>query len=84
MTTAMLRVSGETKDAVLRVAQEDFGGASADETVQKLLGEHFQAKTIAAVERYRDEDPEGWREYLGEAERMEAAQAPVTDPWAEA
>ena len=79
----MIRVSGETKDEVLRVAREDFGGVSADETVRRLLGEHFQHQAILAMDRYREEDPEGWQEYLAGAERLAHSEAGIADPWVE-
>lgn len=79
----MMRVSQETRDRVLRVAREDYGNASADETVRRLLDEHWQAKAIAAMDHFRAEDPEGWAEYLAEADARQSGDAPVTDPWSE-
>lgn len=80
----MLRVSEETRDRVLQVATEDFGGISADEAVQRLLDEHWRAKVLAAVRAIQANDPEQWTEYLAEASEWEAAQAPVMEPWDEA
>jgi hypothetical protein len=77
----MLRVSDQTREEVLRIGREDFGGVSADEAVRRLVEEHWQAKAIAAVERFREEDPEGWAEYLAEADQLASADAPVTDEW---
>lgn len=77
----MLRVSDEIRDRVLRVGQEEFGGASADETVRRLLDEHWQAKAIAAVQRYRDADPQGWADYIAEADELADADARVSDEW---
>jgi hypothetical protein len=57
MTTMMMRVSPETRDRVLRVAAEDFGGVSAEEALRRLLDEHWQARCIAAVARDRAADP---------------------------
>lgn len=34
-------------------AREEFGGASADETIRRLLDAHWEAAALAAVERYR-------------------------------
>ena len=77
----MLRVSDETRDRVLRIGREEFGGASADETIRRLIDEHWQAQAIAAVRRYQETDPHGWAEYLADADEMAASEAPVVDEW---
>ncbi|UUZ45655.1 hypothetical protein LP422_06315 [Janibacter limosus] len=66
---------------VQRLARDEFGGASADETIRRLLDEHWEAAALAAVERYRTDDSQGWADYLAEAEHPAAADAPVTDEW---
>ncbi|MDN5858093.1 MAG: hypothetical protein L0H84_05665 [Pseudonocardia sp.] len=77
----MLRVSDETRERVQRLAREEFGGASADETIRRLLDEHWEAAAVAAVERYRTDNPRGWADYLAEADDVTAADAPITDEW---
>jgi hypothetical protein len=77
----MLRVSDETRAQVLRIGSEEFGGASADETVRRLIDEHWQAAAVAAVHRYRETDPQGWADYLAGAEELAEADAPVSDEW---
>jgi hypothetical protein len=77
----VLRVSDQTRERVLRLGREEFDGASADETVRRLIDEHWQAKAVAAVVQYRHADPQGWAEYLAEADELEAADAPITDTW---
>jgi hypothetical protein len=77
----MLRVSNETKERVLRIGREEFGGASADETIRRLVDEHWRATAVAAVRRYRETDPQGWADYLAEAEHTAGADAPVVDQW---
>jgi hypothetical protein len=79
----MLRVTDETRERILRIGREEFGGASADETVRRLIDEHWQATAIAAVRRYRETDPQGWSDYLAEADELAGADAPVTDEWAQ-
>lgn len=79
----MLRVSAETRERILRIGREEFGGASADETVRRLIDEHWQATAIAAVRRYRESDPQGWADYVAEAEEWAGVDAPITDEWAE-
>lgn len=76
-----MRVADETRERVQRLAQDEFGGASADETIRRLLDEHWEAAALAAVERYQTDDPQGWADYLAEAEDLTAADAPVTDEW---
>jgi len=77
----MLRVSDETREQVQRLAREEFAGASADETIRRLLDEHWEAAALTAVERYRRENPQGWSQYLAEAEGLAVADAPITDEW---
>jgi hypothetical protein len=77
----MLRVSDETRERVLQIGRDEFGGASADETVRRLVDEHWQATAIAAVHRYRESDPQGWTDYLAESDELAAADAHITDEW---
>jgi hypothetical protein len=84
MGSVMIRVDETTRDALTRVAGEDLGGASADETIRRLLAEHWQMKAIAAMDAYRTTDPEGWREYVAAADREDRAFAPAADEWDEA
>lgn len=79
----MLRVSDETRERVLRIGREEFGGVSADETVRRLIDEHWRATAIAAVHRYRESDPQGWADYLVGADELAGADAPISDGWAE-
>lgn len=79
----MLRVSEETRQRVHRIGQEEFGGATADETVRRLIDEHWQATAVAAVHRYRQSDPQGWADYVAEADALAAADAPIGDDWAD-
>ena len=81
--TAMLRVSERTRDRVMRVAAEDFGGATAEETLIRLLDEHWEAQAVAAMDHFRATDPEGWSAYLVEADRWDQAQASGVDTWEE-
>lgn len=76
---AMLRVSDEVREQVLRIGREEFGGASADETIRRLIDEHWKARAVAAVRAYRHSDPEGWADYLAGAEEIAGADAPVVD-----
>lgn len=77
----MLRVSDETRDRILRIGREEFDGASAEETLRRLIDEHWRAKAVAAVQDYREADPEGWSAYIADAEASGQADAPITDYW---
>lgn len=77
----MLRVSDETRQRVLRIGRDEFGGASAEETVSRLIDEHWQATAIAAVHGYREADPQGWADYLAEADDLAQADALISDKW---
>ncbi|MER7273746.1 hypothetical protein ABT369_04770 [Dactylosporangium sp. NPDC000244] len=41
-------------------------------------------KAIAALDAYRANDPEGWAEYVAEADQEDRASAPAADAWDEA
>lgn len=77
----MLRVSDEIRERVQRIGREEFGGASADETLRRLIDEHWRAAAVDAVRRYRESDPQGWSEYLVEADELAAADATIGDDW---
>ena len=75
----MLRVSDQTREEVLRIGREEFGGASADETIRRLIDEHWKARALAAVYHYRQSDPHGWADYLADAEDLSGADATIAD-----
>lgn len=74
--TVMLRVSELTRDRVMQVAAEDFGGATAEEALSMLLDEHWKAKAIAAMDHFRETDPQGWTAYLAEADEWTGVSGP--------
>lgn len=80
-THGMLRVSDETRERVQRVARDDFGGVTADEAVRRLLDEHWETAALAAMERYRAENPQGWNDYLADSDELATADAPINDTW---
>lgn len=77
----MLRVSEETRRQILQMGRDEFGGATADETVQRLIEEHWQVAALTAVHRYRDSDPQGWAQYIADADALAGADAPLRDEW---
>jgi hypothetical protein len=78
----MLRVSDQTRDHVLRIGREEFGGCSADETLRRLIDEHWKSMAITAVREYRESDPQGWSDYLAQVDDLAGADAPIGDQWA--
>lgn len=84
MGSVMVRVDESTRNELTRVASEDFGGVSADETIRRLLAEHWQMNAVAALDAYRERDPEGWAEYVAESDQEDRASAPAADAWDEA
>ncbi len=79
--TVMIRVSDQTRDRVQRLIAEEFPGATADAVIQQLLDEHWERAAVAAMDRFRTDDPTGYAEYLGEMGEWEALDAPPTEPW---
>lgn len=67
----------------MRIAAEDFAGATADETLQRLIDEHWERKALLAVDRFRQEDPEGYADYLGEMGEWDATASAQLDSWDE-
>jgi len=53
----------------------------ADDTVRRLIDEHWRAMAVAAVRRDRNTDPQGWADYLAEAEEFASADARIADEW---
>lgn len=41
----------------------------------------WETTAIAAVERYRRSNPQGWADYLAEAEGLVGEDAPINDEW---
>jgi hypothetical protein len=79
MTATTMRVSTRTRDTIMAIAREDYGGVTVDEALRRLAREHWQRRAIAAVARYRDDDPAGWSDHLDEMGDLERLDEPVTD-----
>ena len=83
----MIRVSEETRDAINKIAREDFGGVSADEALRRLAREHRRALWIEQARRLREEQPDVWQdaasETVGIADAV-AGDAVAGDPWEQA
>jgi hypothetical protein len=80
----MIRVSEETRDAINKIAKEDFGGVTADEALRRLAREHRRAMWIEQARRLREERPEDWRDATAEMQAIAdatAADAVAGDPW---
>lgn len=63
----MLRVSPETRDAINRIAREDYGGVTVDEALSLLAREHRRALWIAQARQLREEQPDLWSESADES-----------------
>lgn len=77
----MIRVSDDTRHRIHRVARNEFGGASADETIQRLLDEHWKATALAATRRDRGRDPDSWQAEVDQVDADSQADAGITDGW---
>jgi hypothetical protein len=49
--------------------------------VDKLVDEDWQGDAMAAVDKYQQTEPDGWRAYIAEADEASEADAPITDDW---
>lgn len=78
--TSMMRVSPETRERVMRIAAE-YGGVTADEALRRLADEHWERTALAAMDAYRQADPDGHADYLREAVQLDATPGPALDPW---
>ncbi|HEU0241098.1 MAG TPA: hypothetical protein VFR11_17710 [Micromonosporaceae bacterium] len=47
--TTTMRISRATRDRVMRIRDEDFGGVSVDETIARLVDEHDRAAVRARM-----------------------------------
>ncbi len=65
----------------MKIATEDYGGVTADEALARLADEHWERQAIAAMDRFRREDPAGYTDYLAEMREWDALGAPTLDPW---
>jgi hypothetical protein len=84
MRVAMIRVTEETRDVINKIAQDDFGGVSADEALRRLAREHRRALWIEQARRLREEQPDVWQDATAEMVRMAdavAGDAGAGDPW---
>lgn len=80
MSLTTMKVETATRDRVMKVA-EQFG-VSADAALQRLLDEHWERECFEALERYREEDPEGYADYLAELDEWDrGVNDPIGDPW---
>ncbi|RCW45217.1 hypothetical protein DFQ14_103183 [Halopolyspora algeriensis] len=54
-----MRIDSSNRDALARIAERDFGGASLDETVARLAFEH---ESLAALARLSDDELRDYQE----------------------
>lgn len=81
MTATTMKITTHTRDRVMRIAAEDYGGATADETLQRLVDEHWERRALAAVDAYQRDDPDGYADYIRELTDNDLGGSPDLDPW---
>jgi hypothetical protein len=64
-----LRVSRATRDALLRIAKVEMGGASAEDALRKVLFEHQTRASFARLA----EDEDAMNDYLAESRQLAEA-----------
>lgn len=79
MTGTMIRVSKRTRDSLMTIAANDYDGVTLDEAVQRLAREHWERQAIAAMDRYREDNPGAWQDYLDEMEDLDKLADPIID-----
>lgn len=67
MTATTVKVPGDVRDALARVARDDFGGVTLGRALRALIEEHTKRRILEAYERLRAR-PEEWASYTGELE----------------
>lgn len=65
MSVTTIRVDTGIRDQLSKIAKGDFGGASLNAALERLIAEHEMRQAQEAYERLRA-DPEAWAEYLEE------------------
>ena len=69
------------RDRLAVLAEEEYGGVSLSEALSRVLDDRMVLTAIADMQRYRQTNPDGWNEYLAEADELDTASAPVADAW---
>ena len=78
MSVTTIKIQGEVRDRLARVASDEFAGATLSETVDRLLVEHEEARlarSIAAAYARLRADPEQWASYTGELDEWDVTAA---------
>lgn len=74
-----IKLSTKTRDRLLEVAKQDFGGASMEKVMDALMDEHWKATCIAQSDAWRRDHPEEWQEYLRENEMWDRLSPNITE-----
>jgi hypothetical protein len=83
MSTTTVKMPAELRDELARVARTDYAGVTLAEAVQRLLGEHEEARLrreIAAGYSRLQQDPAQWAGYLAELDEWDAVTADDGEP----
>lgn len=62
-----IRVKTETRDRLSSLLASS-GGKSLDDMLQRLMDDDFKRKAIEDFDQFREQDPEGWRQYCDDAD----------------
>lgn len=60
-----IKLPGDLRDELARVARDDFGDSTLAQTVRALLEEHTKRRILEAYEQLRAR-PDDWASYVGE------------------
>ncbi len=62
---------------------EELGAKSAEDVIVRLLDERWEREAIAAVDKWAEQDPDGWNAYVDQVDQDDRASAPPADGWDE-
>ncbi len=65
----------------MRIASNDYRGATADGTLRRLVDEHWERQALAAIDDYQRADPDGYADYLRELTENDPGGSPELEPW---
>lgn len=81
MSSTTIRVSTETRDRLNELAAEL--GKNVQDSVAYLLDQDWKSQCIADWDRFREEDPDGYRQHLADTEIWDDTLADGTAPLSE-
>lgn len=73
--TTSIRVRTDTRDRLNKLLTADYQGKTVDQLLDLLMDQEWKRRAIEEWDRFREEDPAGWRAYLNDAEQMDRVTA---------